>query len=64
MVKDRPCKFPVWTLSTYIMAFLAAHARVVVAVLPGRIIDLSTTRLTMIAAAGLAQYDALPQIAE
>jgi hypothetical protein len=33
---------------------------VVVSVLTGRGIDLSTTRLTMIATAGLAKYDAPP----
>jgi hypothetical protein len=36
---------------------------VVVFVLTGRGIDLSTTWLTMIAAAGLAEYDSPPQIA-
>jgi hypothetical protein len=35
----------------------------VVCVLPGRGINLSTTRFTMIAAAGLAEYDSPPQIA-
>jgi hypothetical protein len=35
---------------------------VVVSVLTGRGIDLSTTWLTMIAAAGLAEYDSPPQI--
>ena len=36
---------------------------VVVSVLTGRGIDLSTTWLTMITAAGLAEYDSPPQIA-
>jgi low affinity Fe/Cu permease len=35
---------------------------VLVSVLTGRGSDLSTTWLTMIAAAGLAQYDSSPQI--
>jgi hypothetical protein len=35
---------------------------VAVSVLTGRGIDLSTSRLTMIAAAGLAEYDTPPQI--
>jgi hypothetical protein len=43
--------------------FLMVMSMVVVSVLPGRGFDLSTTRLTRIAAAGLAQYDAPPQIA-
>jgi hypothetical protein len=36
---------------------------VVVYVPTGRGIDLSTPRLTMIAAAGLAEYDSPPQVA-
>jgi len=35
----------------------------VVSVLTGRGINFSTTRLTMISAAGLAEYDSPPQIA-
>jgi len=35
----------------------------VISVLTGRGIDLSTTRLTMIATAGLAEYNSTPQVA-
>ena len=35
---------------------------VMLTVRTGRVIDLSTTRLTMVAAAGLAEYDPPPQI--
>jgi hypothetical protein len=36
----------------------------VISVLTGRGINISTTRLTRISAAGLAEYDPPPQIAE